>query len=278
MHTINITNFNSNEKITHSFAIIKGIIKNADINKCSKNCDNIALKNLKTNLILQSSLNKNCFKFLIELDCGLNEFVLTFCCVDRKFTLDLIEKQTDFVVTPLYIICEGHNGEFQAPITENNSTESACKRVTTGVKLLQCVIAEKLFEQNLGRNTFKLDRNCQIFNSKLPYCKARQMHQKDLWNYFARELINSKLHSENRKFLALLACTQFKGNLQSRSFLYEELLKQTEAYVALGAGGLALFGTACLYTWPENIAEVIPRFLNTKTVDSNYFMDDSCYR
>lgn len=48
--------------------------------------------------------------------------------------------------------------------------------------------------------------------------------------------------------------------------------------MALGGGGLALFGTACLYTWPEDISQLVERFKNVIPVDRDNFMDDSCYR
>lgn len=273
MHKICITNLNDNEQITHSFVLIKGTI--AQKANCSQVCNFITLTTTGNKLDIQSPLKNDSFKFLVKLSHGLNEFIITFCCVNQKFALQLIEKATDFVVTPLYLICEGHDGKFQAPITENNSIESACRRIMTGAKLLQCVIAEKLFEQNLGRKTFKLDQTCHVFYSKLQYQTARRMKQKELWDYFARELIQSNLNSGKRKFLGLLSCTRFQRN---EKFLIEDVVEQTQAHVALGAGGLALFGSGCLYTWPENINDVIPRFLNENSVDINYFMDDSCHR
>lgn len=274
MHTINIVNLTNKEKISHSFALIKGVIKSST---CLKTCDAVTLKNQNDKSSVQCVLKNDCFKFLVELKCGLNEFVITFCCVSSDFALEYSEKDTDFVVTPLYIICEGHDGRFQAPATENNSIESACKRIITGAKLLQCIIAEKLHEQNLGRNTFKLDQNCRVFHSKLHCNSARRMQQADLWAYFAKEIINSGLNSENSKFLGLLSCTRFQGNGGGKSS-HEDVLTQTQGHVALGAGGLALFGTGCLYTWPESVFEVVARFLDGNPVNTRCFMDDSSYR
>lgn len=278
MHTINIHNLTNKEQLTHSFALISGSIKNSNNNTCSTTCDKITLVNKTVNSLLDCVLKNDCFKFVVELQSGLNEFVLTFCCVSSVFALEYTEKDTDFVVTPLYIISDGHDGKFQAPNSENNSIESACKRITTGVKLLQCLIAEKLHEQNLGRHTFKLAQNCRVFHSKLHCNTARKLQQGALWDYLAREIINSGLNSERSKFLGLLSCTRFQTDFRSGIMLHEEVLKQTEAYVALGAGGLALFGTGCLYTWPEGVVEVVARFLDGSPVDSKNFMDDSSYR
>lgn len=94
-----------------------------------------------------------------------------------------------------------------------------------------------------------------------------------------REILTSSIGSETKKYLAFLSCTKYCGdkytdNLKS----HEDLLRITQGYVALGGGGLALFGTACLYTWPEKFDDTVNRFLDDREVDRGKFLDDSCYR
>lgn len=277
MHVIKIINFSNNEQVSHSFVVIKGFV----INKgsiCCETYNTVTLEILRNNSFLSCGLKEGRFKFLLELSSGLNNLKLVCCCASLTLNLEYVEPTTNCTVLPCYIICNGHDGKFQAPENENNSIESACKRIITCVKLLQCVVAEKLFEQNLGRRTFKLENDCHVFYSKLHCDTARQMEQSDLWVYFAREIINSPLKNDNKKILALLSCTQYQGVFENGGMSHEDVLRQTQAHVALGAGGLAVFGTGCLYTWPENISEVIPRFLNQRKVDAKCFMDDSCYR
>lgn len=278
MHLIKILNFADYEKVNHSFVVIKGCVINSTSDKCTESHDKIFLK-IGQHQVSQKFYPQSCiFKFLIELSSGLNNFTLIYCQASLKFCLEYVEQNTHFIVSPLYIICDGHDGRFQAPQHENNSIKSACKRILTGAKLLQCIVSEKLFENNLDRKSFKLEKECGVFYSKLHCDVARKMNQQELWTYFATELINSPLKNNNKKILALLSCTRYQGNLNNKTALYEDVLKQTEGHVALAAGGLALFGSGCLYTWPEDITQVIPRFLNESQVNSNYFMDDSCYR
>lgn len=278
MHLIKIVNFNNNEKVTHSFVIIKGFVINTESNNCLGTKDRITLKTAQYQLSHALQAGSDRFKILVELSSGLNEFTIIYCCASLTFCLEYIEPNTELVVSTVYIICAGHDGKFQAPEYENNSIESACKRILTGAKLLQCIIAEKLFEFNLGRRTFKLEKDCHVFYSKLHCDTARQMRQDELWTHFAREIISSHLKSDNKKMLALLSCTRYQSHFKSKTPLYENILEQTQAHVALAAGGLALFGTGCLYTWPEDVIQVIPRFLNENQVNANHFMDDSCYR
>lgn len=278
MHHIKIVNLNNTEKVTHSFVLIKGYVINSENSNCPETKDRITLKTAKYQLSHPVQADSGRFKILVELTSGLNEFKITYCCANLTFCLEYIEPATESVVSTVYIICAGHDGKFQAPEYENNSIESACSRILTGAKLLQCIVAEKLFEFNLGRRTFKLEKDCHVFHSKLHCDIARKMRQDELWTYFAREIISSPLKSDNRKILALLSCTRYRSDFKSKTMLYEDILDQTQAHVALAAGGLALFGTGCLYTWPEDITQVIPRFLNENQVDTSYFMDDSCYR
>lgn len=91
--------------------------------------------------------------------------------------------------------------------------------------------------------------------------------------------MTSSIGSETTKFLAFLSCTNYRGDKYTEEMkAHEDLMQITEGYVALGGGGLALFGTACLYTWPEKFEDIIPRFKDNTLVDKNQFLDDSCYR
>lgn len=84
---------------------------------------------------------------------------------------------------------------------------------------------------------------------------------------------------KKEKYLAFLSCTKYCGEKYSDKMqTYEELVELTEGYIALGGGDLALFGTACLYTWPEKFKEITDRFTNNSLVDRSQFLDDSCYR
>ena len=35
---------------------------------------------------------------------------------------------------------------------------------------------------------------------------------------------------------------------------FDQVLAMTKGHIALGGGGLALFGSGCLYCWPENLS------------------------
>lgn len=124
--------------------------------------------------------------------------------------------------------------------------------------------AEKMYEKGFGKKTFQVEKECRIIKSSLTRRTVFKMHPEKLWEYIARELTASH-SSKHKKYLAFLSCTYWDG-------------QNLHGHVALGGGGLALFGTGCLYTWPSKLEEVLPCFMNMTKVDTGTLLDDSCFR
>ncbi|XP_075220678.1 uncharacterized protein LOC142324013 isoform X2 [Lycorma delicatula] len=277
-HTIVIDNLIEGETLNFSLALLKGEVSRfiKDNKTLQLNCNNhIVIHNSETNATTYWPVIKLKFKCLVELTNGKNKIVLEFCNTSFEIILNYKPRATEYFVTPVYIICKNHDGRFQAPVNYDNSVECACRRIVLGSKLIQSLIAEKLFENNFGRKTFQIESDvnlkadkCVRFYSNLTVEEARSMDQEALWVYFGRELMKSELCSNKRKFLAFLSATWWDGSDNG----------SVKAHAALGGGGLALFGTACLYTWPEHVEDVIKCFLDTTPVDTRYLMDDSCFR
>ena len=91
-------------------------------------------------------------------------------------------------------------------------------------------------------------------HSALNVDRARQMTQRELWEVIGRELMTGPLASKDRKYLAFLSCTRYRGAPHPRT--HEDTLARTQGHAALGGGGLALFGSACLHTWPTCMDQV----------------------
>ncbi|XP_013186640.1 uncharacterized protein LOC106131910 [Amyelois transitella] len=282
--SIFVTNFQNGETVNYSLVLIKGIITRGNSNNqdkilCTTSSDGIKNKS-------EWNVYNGEFKVIVELKRGENLIELQQSDQQRKvLLLDYTPRKTNLRVTPVYIICQGHDGCFQSPPDIDNSVESACSRLALGSKLIQSITAEKLFESGVGRKTFQLEHEvdpkkpeCIVFRSTLNVNKARKMKQAELWTHFGRELMLSDLGSNERKFLGFISCTRFKGTDIDKPMTHEEIVSLTEAYAALGGGGLALFGTACLYTWPNSVEEILPKFLDSSPVNIHRFMDDSGYR
>lgn len=271
-HEINIINIKPGEIINYKIIIIKGSI----INKSTCRSDEILLEHNSKRA--KYKINNSQFIILIELDLYENQFKLTYCCnYSIKLTINYTPFETRYFIVPLYIICNDgcHNGKFQAPETENSTIENACKRINLCTCLLQSFIGEKLQEMDLGmRKTFQF-KKCSVFHTKLKHSEIKIASQENLWNTLGREIMNSQLcNNANLKFLAFLSCSTYRGeDFNKDADIYEDRVKLIDGYVALGGGNLALIHTCCLYTWPEELSQVILKFQDKTLVDRTKFMD-----
>lgn len=283
-HTITLTNIQDEETFSYSLILLKGYVPWRNTIEENKLFSTLS-HNGERATTAWDVVNGE-FKCILNLKRGKNEVILQYEDSCRQLVLEYSPRKTNLRVTPVYIVCQGHDGNFQSPVGVDSSVESACARIAIGAKLIQCIMAEKLFELGLGRKTFQLEHDinpkkpeCVVFTSNLNVNKARKMRESDLWSHFGRELMLSELGTNDRKFMAFISCTRFKGlDIIDKVLTHEEIVSLTEGHAALGGGGLAVFGSACLYTWPTTVEEIVPKFLDTTVIDNKRFMDDSCYR
>lgn len=287
-HCIDILNFCSDEEICHSVVVLEGILRT--------NTDCSAAKIVKVERVdgawthpsvTTHHIARNLrFKCLLKLEHGINRFILKYCTTQQDFILNFKPRQTEYCVLPVYIIFKGHDGRFQAPEHEDNSIESACDRIDIGIRLLQSVTAERLREGGFGRRTFQLQSDldqsvpcCNVFYSQILVEDAHAADNSTLWQWLGRELMTSSLGMKNFKFVAFLSSTLYKGELLTKQNpTHADIVQCTQGHVALGGGGLALFGTGCLHSWAASLEEVVPRLSSTEPVDTALFMDDSNFR
>ncbi|XP_050436594.1 uncharacterized protein LOC126843246 [Adelges cooleyi] len=262
-NNICLTNVVDNEIFTYPIILLKGCIQNANNDKSQFLIKHISVNNNYCDTSLWTIYN-NRFKVIIELKIGNNKIIFKYG--EDLLQIDVIFKPrtTKYTVSPVYVICADHDGKFQAPNNYDNSVEIACKKILLGSKLIQMLTAEKMDEKGFGKKTFYMETECQIIKSSLTRQMVFNMNPEKLWQHIARELTANQ-NSKNRKFLAFLSCTYWDG-------------ENLHGHVALGGGGLALFGTGCLYTWPSQLKEVLQCFTNMKKVDTNVLLDDSCFR
>ncbi|XP_017890317.1 putative zinc metalloproteinase YIL108W [Ceratina calcarata] len=272
LEEISVTNLTDGESLCYSLALIRG--------RASTACSYVIVRNQK-NQSSEWPIVSGEFRAIVELSRGPNKLELEAASEKKRLLLIYEPRTTRLRVTPVYVICAGHDGCFQGPRREDRSPESAATRIGLGARLLQTLTAEKLREAGYGRKTFQLERDldgaeCLVMHSMLDVDRARAMNQRELWELIARELMTGPLASKDRKYLAFLSCTRYRGAPNPRT--HEDTLARTQGHAALGGGGLALFGSACLHTWPTCMDQVLPRFLDATVIDTEQLMDDSNYR
>ncbi|XP_017775372.1 PREDICTED: putative zinc metalloproteinase YIL108W [Nicrophorus vespilloides] len=266
MDAIRIENFNDGETVSYPLVLLRG--------SAPKDCDQLEINDVNCEVVGGK------FKHLINLNVGDNLVEIKWGSLKIEVRIRYEPRGSNLVLQPLYIICDGHDGRFQGPEgVKKNDEGSALCRIDVCCKLLQSILAEKLHESGYGRKTIKVE-SCQVFYSKMSSASVKEMQEDELWAALGREILGSEIGKPQAKYLGFLSCTEYHGDRYKveEMKLHEDLLKITDVYVALGGGGLAIFGTACLYTWPETTDDILSRFKDQRLVDRTRFLDDSAYR
>ncbi len=211
------------------------------------------------------------FKALVMLKRGRNEIHLS---APGHRTRPLIVSydpiKSGRFVRMVYVVAADSDGRFQAPPGEPDDIESARKRLAFTGLLMQTATAELMNDAGCGRKTFGLYRNgagdveTVVYRSKLKMAEAQRMTGLGLWQKLYRDLGAS---NGRRRNIAVMQMTR-----------YDPREDTAYAHTALGAGGLALFGSGGLHTWAHGLDELVERFCDQRRVTDLGLFDDSAYR
>lgn len=261
--TIQLLNVQQNDQFNHSIVLIRGEISNYNhrhgvthlqiVNEHAKGCIESA----------EITINGT-FKVAVELSSGDNQLNFQFCCVTKEISLIFKKRENPrYLLRIIYIICQNHNGHFQAPDNADNSVERACKKINLAIRVVQCLYAEMLAKHGFNRKTFEFIA-CKPFYSSLSVDVSRQWDQLQLWTYHAKEILAQESDIEHRrcKYFGILASTVCENGA-------------VKGNAALGIGDVSLFGSGTLYTWPSNFDCIQKCFHDETSVDRNRLMDDS---
>lgn len=268
--TINLSNVLPNEHFNYSIVLIRGEISNYNhrigvTTLCITNPQN------SQNSCIEPAEIRTDGKFsvAIELVPGVNLLKFQYCCATIEIPLIFrAHESPKYLLKPLYIICENHDGRFQAPNDSDNTIEIACEKIDLSIRMVQCLYADMLAKHGFDRKTFEFV-NCKPFYSGLTIQEARKRNQNELWKYHAKEILaheskNGQQQQQHQqyKYFGILASTFCENG-------------KIIGNAALGIGDVALFGSGTLYTWPLNFSTVQMCFRNETVVNTNQLMDDS---
>lgn len=258
---IDFFNVKSNAVFNYSIVLINGCISNYDHRhglqlQITKNNENNWCK--KVELTADGK-----FKVAIELAPAVNQFKFHYCCVSTKISLTFNSRENPkYLLKILYIICQNHDGYFQAPKDAANSVEVACAKIDLIIRLVQCVYAEMLAKHGFERKSFEFIE-CQPFQSSLDIAEARQWDQSQLWTYHAKEILAREIDSQyNCKYFGILAGTLCENGV-------------IKGNAALGIGDVAIIGSGTLYAWPLNFESIEMCFQSDTPVNGKQLMNDS---
>ena len=260
---IRIENVNDGDVFPHEVVVVRGSLPADHVHQVELERDGRVSKRFAV-------VNKK-FKALIKLKSGQN--VIQFKCgsfassnrLNIRFRRDENQRKINLV----YILCK--DGD------KNPDIEDDLRRLSVGASLIECFIGQNLreFYPNSARKSVLFEPECRTFKSALTLSQSRSMNERDLWTFHAKELLTE--YGLNRKFLAILSATKYENKLNETPRNFGDILTLTKAHAALGKGGLALFGSGGLYSWPLTLDRVQDAFLNDTRIDAEIQMDHSGY-
>jgi len=264
--SIRLTNYTNNTTIRYPVPLIRGTI--ADANATCVTIINTSSK--QSTRKIDGLTHKGNFKALAELVPGSNKLIIKAGKDELPLTLNYKPQTNPYVVRVFLLTDKTGSAEYQTPI--ENDPQDYRGKLATAMKLMQTFTAERMYDLGFGRVTFNLElddagqvivRTLQAENAAEHYHGTTGL---DLWRY-TDNLIRRKCPNSYAKNLVIPAFTRFDPNT-----------KQPCAHTALGAGRLALFGGANLFTWPSSIADAQRAFTDTTTIDTARFFSDSVGR
>ena len=204
---------------------------------------------------------RNRFILLVELSEGIN---CVFFQDDRgkvikEFRIKFLPSSNDYFVKPLYVFCSDS-------FPENPDADEAFRlnqrKIRVGLKLVQALFAEKLFEWGLSRRTFTLDSqsyDCEVIKIPVTTREARDMETGRVWDCVAREIrANGRIWDANCKYVAFMA-DPWKPQAEP------------ENSPALAGGGLAMMGSDFLQVWPDHFQIVLQQLADESPIDVSSF-------
>jgi hypothetical protein len=217
------------------------------------------------------------FKALTQLVAGNNQIELSDGQSKHTLTLNYQPMTTTHVVRVIYLTDSSGGTDY---ITQrDNDPQNYRARLSTAAKLMQTMTAETMNAQGFGRKTFRLELDPQ---GEVVVHTVKSPHPKAYYRTFRKSKTESggyELYARVNEFIEPRFPTAQAKNIVIMGFSdYDTATRTDYAHTALGGGGLGLFGSLNLFSWPSNLQEVQGVFSDATPVDAGRVLDDSAFR
>jgi hypothetical protein len=267
---ITVTNLQQNEAVGYELLLVKGaVISNVDKVTVSLDAPLVNLNDASPYIEPRTRewpAGGGAFKALLRLTKGRNRIYITapghrVRCLDINYSPNPLPNRIRMV----YLLAKDTDvgtGVFPVAPGDASDLESAKKRMGFGAMLMETAMAELLHEAGMQRRavSFKRDATGQVevtvFHSAFTNEELSKKTADELWDLFHDEL-GDALQDGRTKFMAMIGT--FGGG-------------------ALGGSSMAMFGTHTLYSWAQNLDELIPCFTDNRKPGDFQLEDDSGFR
>ncbi len=180
-----------------------------------------------------------------EIQLETENCTLNFILFYHDYRIDHVALKLEMTKSKLfrvfYVICDDDmsNGEFQSPKHLINDCNSALKRISLAVRLLQTYLSECTYKRFGTRKTIRFANDfseetphvCEVYRTKLKLNEAHKMKENELFIYLANEIKSRADFNLNHKYLLLMSFTRYDSKLFASG---ADIFESTKGFCALG--------------------------------------------
>ncbi|MCX7048783.1 MAG: hypothetical protein NTX50_25260 [Candidatus Sumerlaeota bacterium] len=263
---IRVENFKNGETIRYPVALIRGTLGDpqadaiAAINEASR----------RPNREIAGAARNGRFVVLSELVPGENQLAVRSGSHQTSLTLNYKPQTNPYFVRVIYLLDNSGRTDYPSPLSDD--PQNYRDKIDTAMKLMQTFAAESMRDLGHGRYTFNLELDA---DGKVIVHTPKQDKPRE--DYFP--LTGLEWWRKVYAFLSPRYPMQKAKNVAIASYTtWDPKNKKALAHTALGGGGLGLFGSGGLYTWPNSLNDVVRAFSDARVVDASKAFDDSAFR
>lgn len=260
---INVTNFSAGETIRYPVPLLRGT--------CSdKGADSVTVT-LKGRPVVTGVAKDGAFVALAHLAEGENQLKIVCGAETSSFVLNYKPQTNRHIVRSIYAVDSSGETDYQSPL-ENDPQDYEAK-FGTAMLLLQSLTAEWMNDQGFGRRTFRLELDedqkviVHTHKDKQPKEHYFGMNDQKWWREIYGMLGREGYPTREAKNVVVAGYTFFDPEK-----------KKVFAHTALGGGGLGLFGSGGMFTWPSSVDDAFRAFSDSTPVDPSKVHNDSAGR
>ena len=263
---VSVTNYSAGEDIRYPAPLIRGTYTD-------KAAKEVKITNLtaEDRPVITGVAREGSFIGLAHLVEGENKLQIECGSEKGSFTLKYVPQTNRHIVRSIYLIDRAGDTSYQSPL--ENDPQNYREKFGTAMLLLQSLTAEWMNDQGFGRRTFnlELDDDQEVVVRTYEDERKREhyfgMNDQKWWREVYGMLERAGYTTREAKNVAVAGYTYFDPEK-----------KKVFAHTALGGGGLGLFGSGGMFTWPNSLEDTFRAFSDSTPVNPNVVHNDSAGR
>lgn len=260
---VEISNFSPGETIRYPVPLLRGT--------CSDREANSITVTVAGRPPIEGVARDGQFIGLAHLAEGENQLLIQCGGEETRFTLHYRPQTNRHIVRSIYAVDSSGDTDYQSPLPDD--PQNYQEKFGTAMLLLQSLTAEWMNDQGFGRRTF----NLELDEEQMVIVRTfKDEHPKE--HYFAMDGLKWWREIYGPIERAGFPTREAKNVVVAGYTYFDPEKKKVFAHTALGGGGLGLFGSGGMFSWPDSLPDTFRAFSDSTAVDPGRVHDDSAGR